>query len=342
MSEETPERLRRFREESRQTTRRPWHAAVAGALCLLAGAVGALGVQYLLGAAAGRGVDPGHLRALAVTLEQKQLPDRAFDAYRRYLDTARLGPAARANVCFSVATLAEETGRFEDALAYYYEAEMLGPGGDLDREIDAAVVRCLEHLGRTADLRRELRARTSPRRGADDLEPGEIVLAEVNGEVITDTDLDQAVDMLPPALRRQVTPERKAELLRNLVAERALRDEALRQGLDTSPEVLDYLGTLRDAAMVRGLIDREVRARVTVTPAEIEQAHKSGPDAASPLDKVRDRVEARVRATKEQEHLQKYLDETLAADGVKLYPERLETEPVQPVPAPAAPKGEVL
>ncbi|MBN2312114.1 MAG: hypothetical protein JXR94_24260 [Candidatus Hydrogenedentes bacterium] len=288
MSEQTPERLKQFRAEYAPPRTGRGAAMLAGASCLLAGIAIGVGAGFAVfrGAGAGMaqppaagGLSPEQCRQYALRLEEKQLPEAAIAAYEAYLDQAALDDAARAKVCYSVAKLAIDTGQFEQALPFLYQAEFLEPESELAQEIDKKIVLCLDKLGRSVDLRRELRRRSSVKRTAEDLEPGEVIVAELGDEVITDRDLELEIEKLPAAVRDSFdTPEKRADLLKNLVAERLLLDKANRLELDADPEIQEQLAAQRDALVVRKLIADEVRANVKVTREDAERFYKAEPD----------------------------------------------------------------
>ena len=284
VGENTPDRLKAFREEARERSRpgAPWPFVNTILLVLgFAGIIAAIVWTSGHGGSArqsggGGGLPDAALREYATLLEQKGLKDAAISAYEAYLERASLEPGARANVCYSVGKLAIDAERYEKALEYLYQAEMLHPENPMSDEISGKIVLCLERLGRSNDLRRELRKRTAPQRTAADLEEGEAVLAEFAGQIITDRDLDREIEKLPPAARESfVAPEKRMELLRDIVAERLLLDKALRLELDQTPEVQDELARLRDGLIVRRLIDQEVDSKIAIAPEDVKRYYEA-------------------------------------------------------------------
>lgn len=284
MSEETPERLKRFRTQY-STNMRPfrWLGYIQIAILILGfGAV--LAFVRDTGDAASpnqdgpssAGLSTAKLREYAVYLAERQEPGAAIEAYQDYLDRATLEPEARAKVCYSVAKLAIEAQRFEEALKYLYQAEFLAPDSDLKDEINKKVVLCLDKLGRRVDLRKELRKRTRVKRTAEDVGGGEVALAEFAGEVLTDRDLAIEIEKLPPYMRGPLEDvEKKAEFLKNLVAQRLLIDKARRLELDEDPEIQEQMARQFDALIVQKLIADEVQSRIHVTDEDVERFYKA-------------------------------------------------------------------
>ncbi|MBX7259627.1 MAG: hypothetical protein K1Y02_24940 [Candidatus Hydrogenedentes bacterium] len=339
MTDAASERLKEFREqnraaaESRLQTGRAARFFMGAAILLVVAASSAwIGFGLSDGNVAAGGLTAEQWRKYALKLEEKQLPTAAMDAYDRYLEHACLTDEARAKTCFSVAKIAIEEKQYERALAYLYEAEMLAPDSDVKDELNKKVVLCLEKLGRTSALQRELETRSTARRTAKDIAPEEIVLAEFGGEVITDKDLEREIERMPEADRAAYSaPEKRAEFLRNLVIQRVLIDKALRQELDADKEVQAQLEAQRNSLIVHKLLASEVQQKISVTKEDVERFYKAEPDHFKapnsgdvlPFDQVRDRAERILRMKKSDEETRVFIDKVLAEKDAKFFTERL-------------------
>jgi len=135
------------------------------------------------------------------------------------------------------------------------------------------------------------------------------VLAEFAGEVITNHDLELEIEKLPPAARDSFnTPEKKGDLLKNMVAERLLLDKARRLELDKTPEIQDQLARQLDAMIVQKLISDEVKAGIHITPEDVERFYKAEPD------RFKEPATAEVRIAK--------ADSEDAAKAIKDFPDK--------------------
>ena len=293
MSEQTPERLKQFRESYPQSSpaRNRLMSLCFGMMvfCLVSNVLlfmkvssphsGTASNTDAVNAKVVGGLTEAQQRSLAALLAEKKETAAAIAEYDAYLKRATLPEKERATVCYAVAKVAIEGEKYEAALPYLYQAEYLDPKSDLHDEINKKVVLCLDKLGRNVDLRHELRQRTDVKRTAADIKPGEVVLAEFAGEIITDRDLENEIEKLPPSARGQFdSPDKKSEFLRNLVAERLLRDKARRLELDKSPEIQDQLLKQLDGLMVQKLVADEVKNSVQVTPEDVERFYKAEPE----------------------------------------------------------------
>lgn len=284
MSENSSERLKEFRAGYASNSKRAGVLGVVQLVVVLAGFAAVIGLLLREDApgpasAQGAGLSADRLREYAVHLEGKNLPRPAIAAYEDYLEAAELTAQNRAKVCYSIAKLAIEAGEFERALPHLYQAEFLDPDTALKEEINKKVVLCLDKLGRGVDLRQELRRRTKVKRTPEDLEPGETVLAEFAGEVLTDRDLEIEIDKLPASMRDSFnTAQHKVEFLKNMVAQRLLVDKARRLELDKDPEIQNQLVQQLDSMIVQKLIADEVEASINITPEDIERFYKAAPE----------------------------------------------------------------
>lgn len=348
MNDETPERLKQFRAQYQGCGEggrgRRWLKAFLLVAAVLLGLWGA--DVFLRGAIASSTARPGGMsadewREYAIYLEGKALPDKALEAYQKYLETALLSDGERAKVCFSMATLAADTGNYRDALAALYQAEMLAPNTALKPEIDKKVVLCLERLNRKDELRRELRKRSGADTSSTGTTPGDTVLAECGDTVFTMHDLERELDALPPGARSKLnTPEAKSDYLRSLVARRMLLEKALRLELDKDPEILDRLAMERDALVVQKLIDEGMAGQSEPTPEDVERFYraeqerfeKPGTTEVLPFEQVKERAAQMLRAQREQEHFARLIDETLKESNVTFHMDRLKTEEAGAVP----------
>lgn len=279
MSNQTPERLQAFRDENK-----PPKPGAPGSLVILAvgvviGIAGALAVVYVTTVAppqAQGGLSADRLRELALMYEAKDMRHAAIDAHTAYLDRATLSDAERGQVAYSIAKLSIDDHEYERALEYLYEAELLAPESDVRDERSRQIVHCLEQLGRTSDLRRELTHRTDPNAREDAVEPGAVVLAEFGEEKITDRDLERKLAEMPQSIRAAyATPEKRTELLKNLVAERLLLDKAFRLKLDEDEELRAQMKAAHDSLLVRKLMENEVREHIAITQEDVERFYKA-------------------------------------------------------------------
>jgi peptidyl-prolyl cis-trans isomerase C len=97
----------------------------------------------------------------------------------------------------------------------------------------------------------------------------EKVVAEVNGKKITEKEVNQFINSLPPqynALKKD--PNFKKRVVENMVKEELLYQEALKEGLDKDPEVQREIERAKKRILVQALL------RKTIKPPKVEVSEK--------------------------------------------------------------------
>jgi peptidyl-prolyl cis-trans isomerase C len=102
---------------------------------------------------------------------------------------------------------------------------------------------------------------TTPATADDKSDP---VVAKVGSDVIHLSELNAAVESLPPQARAQMTRDQLLpKLLEQIVDTRALALEARKQGLEKDPKVVRTMHDAEDRTLVAALLEREIGPKVT-------------------------------------------------------------------------------
>lgn len=245
---------------------------------------------------------PDDQRALALRLEDRNLPQAAVLAWEAYLQEAALTGPEAAKVMLQIGKLKQDSADYDGAIHEYYRAErLLERQGlqdeDLSRTITVRVRECFRALGQFGDLSREMAERASPTPGGQNL-AGRQVVAEIGGERITVSDFDRIVAAqvelavrsqwgLTPeeadaarqrAYERLADPQAKARHLQQIVMTRVIANEARKQNLEESAGFRERLVATADAMLADTLIGEEVSKRATVTEADIQRYYEANKD----------------------------------------------------------------
>ncbi|MCK6471124.1 MAG: peptidyl-prolyl cis-trans isomerase [Planctomycetes bacterium] len=238
--------------------------------------------------------------ALALRLEERSLWSEAAAEWRA-VARGQADAGKRAKFMYRAGTLFEKAGDAEKAAASYVAAERdLKQGGDdnLKHQIGLRLVDCLGKLGRSGEVGRELRRRTT---GA---EAGEAeVLARIDGEPVTTADLDRLVEGQVDAMlggrmdaqaREQLlselrAPRHREEILNQLLQQEVLVRRARELGLDRDDAFLGRMSQVERMLLERAVLEKEIGARLVATPEDLKNyyaGHKSeftGPSNAKLL-----------------------------------------------------------
>jgi len=115
--------------------------------------------------------------------------------------------------------------------------------------------------------------------GAKKEEKGTVVLAEVNGDKITDADFRRETENLPPYLKPMTeTPEGKKEMLDTMVVRDLIMQQASKDGIDKSPEVADKLEELKKRVVVEAWLKKKVEQEAAPTDAEMKAFYEKNKD----------------------------------------------------------------
>ncbi|HOW58523.1 MAG TPA: SurA N-terminal domain-containing protein [Candidatus Omnitrophota bacterium] len=183
------------------------------------------------------------------------------------------------------------------------------------------------------------------------------VVAVVNDEVITQAELDTFLRPIYEAYSKEyqgeelmkMVQEARQKILSQMIEDKLVYQEAVKQGIEVKeedvekefddfkrkmekPEELDLMlekegmtmkafkERLRKQAMVRQLHDREIRAKVVISPVEVEDFYKQNPDKF----RVKERVRVRSLTIKKSgEAREKGIPDEKAAQQIQILEQRI-------------------
>lgn len=105
------------------------------------------------------------------------------------------------------------------------------------------------------------------------------VIAEVNGVTITTDDFKRETAVLPPYLKQMVTtPEGRKEMLDSMVVRELVLQDAVKQGVDKSPEVADRLADMKKRVLVETYLKKKVEEQANITDADLQKIYDQKKD----------------------------------------------------------------
>ena len=106
-----------------------------------------------------------------------------------------------------------------------------------------------------------------------------VVLAEVNGATITDSDFYKEQETLPPYLKPMTeTPEGKREMLDTMVVRELIMQQAKKDGIDASPEVAAKLEDLKKRVIVEAYLKKKVEESANISDADLQAFYDKNKD----------------------------------------------------------------
>lgn len=143
------------------------------------------------------------------------------------------------------------------------------------------------------------------------------VLATVNGDKITEADVDLASTDLDPQFAQLPPDQRRAAALSALIEIHLMADKAKAEGLDKDPDIERRIKLLDLRALHSAYIDHDIASKIT--DDELQQRYKQEVAKAPPVEEVHAR-HILVKTKAEAEAIIKQLDK--GADFAKLAKEK--------------------
>ena len=231
-----------------------------------------------------------------------------------------------------------QSGQFDRALRWFYEAETLG-AGDLGDELSSRIVHCLERLGRhhaaQAALEHRVQLDTEPVARSNE----DPVVARIGQTEIFRSQVERSLDALPPEVATSFsTAEGRQKLLEKYVSDELLWQKAVKLEYDRDPEVERRQTEVLKQLAVSRFVEREVLHQITVDETDLvnyfeanreryQQQPNEGEVREVTFEKVRQLVERDYQMIKMQAAYSELIESELSAQGVELFPERMIDEP---------------
>lgn len=212
-------------------------------------------------------------------LAAKGLKREALNAYDRYMEMMNATPEDRAKVAYQMGSIYMELGEYEKALASFYRIDIETPDSELSSEIGQKIVACLELLGMTSQARHELESRTAIKKkpNGEKGDPGPVI-ARIGKEEIRLNTIYEALDQLPPWMRKQYeSDEGKVEFVRQYIATELLYRKAMRLGHENDPDIRVKIRDLTKQVLVQKIIMDEI-GKIIVDPRDVEMYYNAYKD----------------------------------------------------------------
>ena len=114
----------------------------------------------------------------------------------------------------------------------------------------------------------------------------QVIVAQVNGEPIYLSELEEIWNSLPESYRVQF-PGGMKDLLEQLVRQTLLVQEAKKHNLENDPVVLKRLESLKKQVLVSEFIKREILDKVKVSDEEVEKEYNANPTRYTEPEQVK-------------------------------------------------------
>jgi len=250
-------------------------------------------------------------KKLAAELRDNRLYDAAVEEYRQILAYDDLDDGTRAGVSYLIGRLYfENIGDYEQAAAYYVRARALDPDGDFVLEASKNLVTALERSGNLVNAKRQLDVLTDI--GAAPAGDSDVAVARMGGVPVWQSQVDDAMEMLPPEAQKEYTRDREARVrfMRQYVAAELLYHAAIREGFDKDAEIARRTRELNRQLLVEKYVREKVAPQIQIDTLDLRNFYLANKDSrygGAPFDSVQARVLLDYQSQKAESAFQDYL-----------------------------------
>jgi len=204
------------------------------------------------------------MREYANKLKADGLIDQTVRAYEEYAQNGEIDKGTRSNIYFSIAEMLMNANKYEDALAYFYKAEIANPDTDLKQEIGTNIVTCLEKSNRTLDAEYQMESRTLLSGEKGTKKPSGEVVARIKNREITMNEINSALKKLPPWMKEAYAKDeaKKLDFLKTYVVNELFYEKGLKLGIDKNPEIREKAEMLEKEMVVQNVLEQEVFSKI--------------------------------------------------------------------------------
>jgi len=268
------------------------------------------------------------IREVASKLKAAGALEPAAERYAAWINNNPTHPD-RGTIAYSVGNIYLDLGQYDEALRWFYEAEVAGVG-ELQTELARKLVHTLERLGRVHAARAVLSGHTELKPSNTKRPANDVVVAEIGDQQVYRSDLQRALDDMPPEFAKELSgPQNAPKLLQKHVADELVWRKAQKLEYDKKPEVQRRLAQMHKHLVVGHFLEKEVAGNIQVETADLKNFFEAQKEMFKQGDKVptfeeaRPSVEQAYRMMKIQKAYGDVINQEMSAGDVKLYPERL-------------------
>jgi peptidyl-prolyl cis-trans isomerase C len=157
-----------------------------------------------------------------------------------------------------------KASKFEDALAYFYKAEIADPDTGLKQEIGTNIVTCLEKSNRALDAEYQIESRTLLSGEKGTKKPSGEVVARIKNREITMNEINSALEELPPWMKEAYAKDeaKKLDFVKTYVANELFYEKGVKLGINKDPEVREKAQLIEKEMVIQKVLELEVFSKI--------------------------------------------------------------------------------
>jgi len=266
-------------------------------------------------------------KKLAGELSDNNLFKASVEEYKKILTDRSIDPFTAANINYLIGKIYfENMADYENAAAYYVRARALNPNGSFFDEAGKNMITCLEKMGRMVDAKREL-DRAVNLDSVKASEKGQTVVARVGDSPIFLTDLDEAIQTLPPEMQKKYLDRAgKIEMLNQMVGMELMYKAALREGYDKEPSIIKKEKQVEKQLLVERYLTEKALPQVNIDTIDVYNyylANRKEKYGDKPYDEVKATALMDYQQEKAQKAFSDYIAKLAAVEKVQLFEENV-------------------
>jgi len=284
-------------------------------------------VSYALFIKSGGDNDYKTEKNLAGELADNNLFNASIDEYRKILNDRMIDPITAANINYLVGKIYfENMADYENAAAYYVRARSLNPKGSFYNEAGKNLIACLEKMGRMVDAKREL-DRAVNLDSIKTSEKGETVLARIGETPIFLSELNEAIQNLPPEMQKKYLDRTgKLEMLNQMVGLELMYKAAIREGYDREPAIIRKKKQIEKQLLIEKYLVDKALPQVNIDTADVRNyylANRKDKYGDKPYDEVKATALMDYQKEKSQKAFADYISKLAALEKVQVFEENV-------------------
>jgi tetratricopeptide (TPR) repeat protein len=274
-------------------------------------------------------------REYANKLKADGLVGHAAEAFEEYVSKADPDNKTRSNIYYSIGEMYFNNKRYEDALSYFYKAEIANKNTHMKKEIGTYIVSCLERLGKSLDAQYQLETRSVL--GSEEKQKkasGEKV-GSIGKRDITMGEINSAIEKLPEWIKKQYSADesQKLEFLKQYIATELLYDKGIKLGYEREPDIREQIEDVSKQVVVQKVISEEVGSKLKVDPDDIKNYYEANKENYKDKDgneqdfeSVKEQVASDYGRQKSDTLVQKLMQDMLKVKDVKIYESKFKSK----------------
>jgi tetratricopeptide (TPR) repeat protein len=280
---------------------------------------------------ASRSWNAAKIRQHASRLKADGLALQAMRAFEEYLDKSGADAATRGNIYYSLGEMFLREDRYEDALSYFYKAEIADPATELKREIGSYIITCLEKMGKSLDAEYQLESRADLKGETRRTKASGEIVAKIGSREITMGEINEEIERLPSWMKGEYTKDesKKLEFLQQYVSSELLYDKGSKLGYTKSPEVRDQIESFSRQLVVQKVIEDEIDSKIHIDPDDVKNYYEANKEKykdesgnVKTFEDAKYSVTLDYRMKKSQKLAQDLLSDILSSKDVDIYADK--------------------